>query len=75
MIAPRKKRSKAKKHQQRNMWMTYKIKKLSASTKLVRCTNCKKYKLSHRVCPHCGFYAGKQIITIKSKGEAVLEVE
>ena len=73
MISPRKKRSTAKKHQKRNTWMTIQMKKLSARTNIVKCNNCKKQKLSHRVCPHCGFYAGKQVMTIKSPKEQVLE--
>lgn len=26
------------------------------------CNHCKMPKLPHRVCPHCGYYKGKQII-------------
>ena len=33
-----------------------------------KCPNCGAKKLSHRVCPVCGYYKGKQVITIKSKG-------
>ncbi|PIS01409.1 MAG: 50S ribosomal protein L32 [Chlamydiae bacterium CG10_big_fil_rev_8_21_14_0_10_35_9] len=25
------------------------------------CTNCQKPKLAHRICPHCGHYANRQI--------------
>lgn len=31
------------------------------------CSQCKKAKTMHRVCPHCGFYKGKQVIEIKPK--------
>ena len=31
------------------------------------CPQCKKPILSHRVCPFCGFYKGKQIVLIKQK--------
>ena len=31
------------------------------------CPECKKPVLSHRVCAHCGFYKGKQVLTIKRK--------
>ncbi len=27
------------------------------------CPNCEEKKLPHRVCPSCGYYKGKQIIT------------
>ena len=28
------------------------------------CPNCLEAKLSHRVCPHCGYYKGKQVIEV-----------
>jgi ribosomal protein L32 len=32
------------------------------------CSQCGRYKLSHRMCPHCGYYNGRQIIDV-SKGK------
>ncbi len=32
-----------------------------------KCSNCQDILLPHRVCPTCGFYRGKQVLTIKSK--------
>ena len=29
------------------------------------CPNCHEPKLAHRVCPHCGFYKGKQVIGVE----------
>jgi large subunit ribosomal protein L32 len=29
---------------------------------LSQCPNCKEPKLPHRVCPHCGYYKGRQMI-------------
>lgn len=29
------------------------------------CPHCKQPKLSHRVCPACGFYDGKEVLSIK----------
>ena len=29
------------------------------------CPNCHEPKLSHRVCPHCGYYKGKQVIGVE----------
>lgn len=26
------------------------------------CPRCHKPKLPHRVCPHCGYYAGRQVL-------------
>ena len=34
---------------------------------MVVCSNCGELKLSHRVCPECGFYNGKQVKEIKQK--------
>lgn len=74
MIGPKKKRSIAKKKQQKHTWMTYQLKKLKASTGIATCTNCHQPKRTHRVCSHCGFYAGKQVLTIKTKSsEKILD--
>ena len=32
-----------------------------------KCPNCGAARLPHRVCPSCGQYRGKQIITVKIK--------
>ena len=34
---------------------------------LHRCPQCQKPILSHRVCPSCGYYKGRQVVTIKQK--------
>ena len=31
---------------------------------LSTCPNCHEPKLSHRVCPHCGFYKGKPVMEV-----------
>ncbi len=33
------------------------------------CKNCGAKKLAHRVCPSCGYYKDKQVVTIKSKSK------
>ncbi|USN54082.1 MAG: 50S ribosomal protein L32 [Candidatus Peribacteria bacterium] len=66
MIGPRKKRSIAKKRQQKHMWMTKQMKKLTDRLSIVSCKHCDKKKLSHRVCPHCGWYKGQQVMTIST---------
>ncbi|HBU59478.1 MAG TPA: 50S ribosomal protein L32 [Verrucomicrobiales bacterium] len=35
--------------------------------KLQECEQCGDPALPHRVCPSCGFYKGRQIITIKGQ--------
>ena len=31
------------------------------------CSQCGAMVLSHRVCPSCGYYRGRQVITVKAK--------
>ncbi len=33
-----------------------------SSVKPATCSHCKQPKLSHRVCPSCGYYAGVEVI-------------
>ncbi|MFH1771530.1 MAG: 50S ribosomal protein L32 [Candidatus Omnitrophota bacterium] len=37
---------------------------------LVSCTECKRLKPAHTVCPFCGYYRKKEIITIKKKDKS-----
>jgi large subunit ribosomal protein L32 len=32
-----------------------------------KCSNCGAPQQSHRVCPACGYYGGKQVITIEAE--------
>lgn len=34
---------------------------------LVACSNCGEMRLSHVVCPSCGYYAGKEVVAQKEK--------
>ena len=34
---------------------------------IMECPHCHQPKLPHRVCPHCGYYGKKQILTIREK--------
>lgn len=34
---------------------------------LGRCEQCKKLKISHRICPYCGYYGGKEVVKIELK--------
>ena len=64
MALPKEKVSKARGRSRRAHW------KLNAPT-LVKCKQCHQLKLAHRVCKHCGYYNGKQIIDMeKEKKEA-----
>jgi len=67
MAVQTKKRSIAKKKARHSTRQTLKIKKLVNATNIVKCNNCGADKLSHRVCPACGYYKWRQVMTIKSK--------
>ena len=32
---------------------------------IVKCKNCGDYMRAHRVCPFCGYYNGRQVITVE----------
>ncbi len=34
------------------------------------CLQCGQATLPHRVCPHCGYYKGRAVVTIKTKESA-----
>ena len=36
---------------------------------LSTCPHCKMPRIPHRVCPHCGYYKGKQIIQMKEESK------
>lgn len=42
---------------------------------LAKCPQCGKAKLPHRVCPHCGYYKGKEVVEIKTLEEKRKERE
>lgn len=68
MATPRKKISIHKRHMRHSTRLRINLTRLDNAVALNKCSNCGKYKLSHRVCQHCGFYKGKQVLTIKVKG-------
>ncbi len=58
MAVPKRKHSKARRDKRRsNVW------KIEAPT-LVKCSNCGAYKRPHRLCPECGQYNGRQVVTV-----------
>ena len=74
MAAPKKKVSITRKHRRHAKWQRIKLTKIENFMNIVKCDNCGKEKLAHRVCPNCGYYKGKQVITIKTKSkEKILE--
>jgi len=68
-IVPRKKISKAKSRQKHATWQKLQLQKLNKKYAVSSCKNCGADKLPHRVCPSCGYYNGKQVMTIKKKSK------
>jgi large subunit ribosomal protein L32 len=33
------------------------------------CSQCGRHKMPHRVCPHCGYYNGRQVIDLTKKSK------
>ncbi|CAC9930097.1 50S ribosomal protein L32 [Aedoeadaptatus coxii] len=56
MAVPKSKTSKQRKNKRRAS--SYRLNKAT----IVECPNCHETKLPHRVCPSCGYYAGKEVI-------------
>ncbi len=56
MPLPKRRHSKARGAKRRTHW------KLS-SPNIVECPHCHQPKLPHRVCPHCGYYKDKEVIS------------
>lgn len=69
MAVPRKKISKNQRRTRHSTWQTLNMKRLAKSYPVAKCNNCGANKLSHRVCAECGYYKGKQVITIKTKAK------
>ncbi|CAN5838066.1 50S ribosomal protein L32 [soil metagenome] len=57
MAVPRRKTSKTRKRKRRTH------KNATAPTP-VKCDKCLQPKLAHRICPHCGHYAGRHVIEV-----------
>ncbi len=60
MAVPKRKTSKASRDKRR-------AHDKATAPNVVLCSNCKEPKLSHIVCPKCGYYKGKQYLKV---GEA-----
>jgi large subunit ribosomal protein L32 len=60
MALPKRKHSKARRDKRRGA-----NSKISPATNLSICTQCKKKRLPHRVCPHCGYYKGKPVVILE----------
>ena len=68
-IGPKKKISRSQGRKRHSTWKTINLKKLTQKYQVTRCKNCGANKLAYRVCPACGYYDGKQVLTIKTKSK------
>ena len=60
MAVPKGKHSQARRDKRRsNVWKL----QLPAFSK---CTQCGELKMPHRVCPHCGYYKGKEVVKVEA---------
>ena len=58
MAVPKRRVSKARRDKRRsNVW------KMDAAA-LVKCPNCSGYTVPHKVCKNCGYYNGKEVISM-----------
>ncbi|MBM3313866.1 50S ribosomal protein L32 [candidate division WOR-3 bacterium] len=62
MPLPKRRHSRQRGRKRRTGW------KLAAPT-IVDCPHCHEPKPPHRVCPHCGYYAGKEVVVVKKEKE------
>ena len=57
MAVPKRRTSKARKRSRKANWKV-------ALPGIVECPQCHEAKLAHRVFKHCGYYDGKQVVTV-----------
>ena len=60
MALPKRKHSKARRDKSRTHW------KLAVRS-MGKCPQCARPVVSHRVCPHCGYYRGRQVMVIEEQ--------
>jgi large subunit ribosomal protein L32 len=57
MGVPKRRVSKSRKNKRRSMWL-----KIAAPT-INSCPRCHSPKMPHRVCPECGYYRDREVIS------------
>ena len=60
MAVPKRKTSKARQRSRSANFKAY-------APKLVDCPQCHSPKQPHRVCPSCGYYAGREVVKVEEK--------
>ncbi len=59
MAVPKVRKSRSRTRNRRSVYLRYNIPAISI------CDHCGQPKTPHAVCPHCGYYKGKQIINVE----------
>ncbi len=59
MALPKRRQSRARSRKRRTHWVL-------SMPMLVECSNCGEMKRAHRVCPHCGYYQGKEVLEVEA---------
>ncbi len=72
---PKKKTSKARSKRRYGSFKTKTLTKLSNKVNLVTCPNCKVKIVTHRACPECGQYKGRQVIDKQKKIEKITKIK
>lgn len=60
MPLPKRRHSRQRGRKRRTHW------KLTTPT-VVECSHCHEPKLAHRVCLHCGYYAGNEVVFVEKE--------
>ena len=59
MIEPKGKISRARRNSRRANWKI-------AAPNITACPRCQKMKMNHRVCKHCGYYDGRDVLKLEA---------
>lgn len=65
MAVPKKKIARSRGKVRHSHYVKTTQKRILDETKVVKCASCGEAKLSHRVCPECGQYKGRQVVVQK----------
>ncbi|OGJ89400.1 MAG: 50S ribosomal protein L32 [Candidatus Raymondbacteria bacterium RifOxyC12_full_50_8] len=60
MAVPKRRHSKSRRDKRRATW---KLK----STPMAKCGHCQQPIVPHRICPHCGYYGGVEVLRVEEE--------
>jgi large subunit ribosomal protein L32 len=58
MPLPKRRHSRTRGRKRRTGWKI-------ARPNVIKCENCGNSRLPHHICPHCGYYSGRQVIEVE----------